>query len=83
MIWLTSLITSTVGGQGGQVECSKYCHLSLWILFNGTVLLINRAAPLSSQIYIKMHAEREVNNGRRTGGLGLLLTVREVKKERE
>lgn len=85
LIWLTSLITSTVGGQGGQVESSEYRHLSLWIRFNGAMLLINRASPLSSQIYIKMHAEREreVNNGRQTGSLGLLFCVRDIQRARE
>lgn len=63
LIWLTSLITSTVGGQGGQVESSKYRHLSQRIPSNSALLLINRAGPLSPQICIKMHDGREVNNG--------------------
>lgn len=70
LIWLISLITGTVGGLSGQVESSKYHHLSLWIRFNGAVLLINGAGPLFSQICIKMHVRREVNNG-----LGLLFSV--------
>lgn len=76
VIGLTSLITSTVGGQGGQVESSKERHCSLWILFNCATLLINRAGPLPLQIYNKMHAGKEANNVSLTEGRGLLFYVR-------
>ncbi len=71
-----------MGGQGGQVESSKYGHLSPWILSNDAVLLINRAGPLSLQIYIKMHAGRDVNNGKQSGSLGLLFSVRDTERTR-
>lgn len=81
-IWLTSLITLTVGGQGGQVESAIYPRGSF---LNSPALLINGAAPLSVQIYIRMHAGRRVNNGRQVGvggGLGLAPVVREEERWR-
>lgn len=51
---------------------------------NSAALLINGAAALCLQIYIRMHTGRPVNNGRQMGGgrLILPLVVREEERWR-
>lgn len=51
---------------------------------NSAALLINGAAALSLQIYIRMHAGRPVNNGRQVGGGAVNITAgRQRRREME
>lgn len=50
---------------------------------NSAALLINGAAALCLQIYIRMHTGRPVNNGRQMGGAVNITAGRQRRREME